>query len=379
MRTILTIAKKELSRFFHDKRMLATLFLPGILIYILYSFLGGVLGDMFGTNENQTYHVCVINAPEWLTEESLSPFGDFQLTAAAQLPDNIEETIKNGDFNAYLVFPNDFTLHANGQSLQEVEVYLNSTDTASQYAGQALTALLTTLQYDAPKFLLTPHDLSTEADLSAMIFSMIGPMLILMMLMTGCVAVAPESIAGEKERGTLATMLVTPVKRSHVAIGKVLALSLLSVLSGLSSFVGIILSLPKLAGASGVEISMITFGPVEYLSLLGIVLSSVLIMVSLVSIASTFAKSVKEAASVISPIMILVLVAGITSSLLPTTEWYLYCIPLLNSAAAMNGIFSLAFNPVHVLVSVAVNLATALLLSFLLTKMFDSEKIVFSK
>ena len=40
---ILTVMKKELRRFFGDRRMLATLILPGLLIYVIYSLMGGVL------------------------------------------------------------------------------------------------------------------------------------------------------------------------------------------------------------------------------------------------------------------------------------------------------------------------------------------------
>lgn len=72
-----------------------------------------------------------------------------------------------------------------------------------------------------------------------MIFSSMLPMLLMIFLFTGCMSVAPESIAGEKERGTIATLLVTPVKRSHIAIGKIIALSIIALLSGISSTLGI--------------------------------------------------------------------------------------------------------------------------------------------
>ncbi len=379
MRVIWTIAKKEFSRFFKDKRMLVALFMPGLLIYLIYSLLGGVMGSMMGVEEDQTYNVCVVNCPEWLTEETLLPLGNFVLETAEACPENVEETIRNGDFNAYLVFPNDFNVEGAEGEKQEVKLYLDSTDTVSQSAGQLLSAMLSSLQYGEPKFLLTPMDVATEEDLSSMIFSMVGPILVMVMLMTGCVAVAPESIAGEKERGTLATMLVTPVKRSHIAAGKVLALSTISLLSGISSFIGIVLSLPKLMGESGVEISMLSYGIPEYLALLGIVLSTVLVMVALVSILSTFAKSVKEAAGMVSPVMIVVMVVALASSLIPVGGWYFCCIPLFNSAMVMNAIFSMALEPLHVLLTVAVNLVAATLLGWFLTKMFDSEKIIFSK
>ena len=64
------------------------------------------------------------------------------------------------------------------------------------------------------------------------------PLLILVFLFSGCMAIAPESIAGEKERGTIATILVTPIRRSELALGKIFSLSIIALLSGLSSTVG---------------------------------------------------------------------------------------------------------------------------------------------
>lgn len=379
MKTIVTMIKKEFSRFFKDKRMLATLFLPGILIYFIYSMIGGMMGSLMGVEEDQTYHVCVVNCPEWLTEETLSPLGDFVIETTAEPHEDIPALLKDKAFNAYMVFPKDFNPQGGGEELQEVKLYQDSTDTVSLSAGQLLGTLLATMQYDAPKFLLTSEDVATDADLSSMMLSMIGPMLVIVMLMTGCVAVAPESIAGEKERGTLATMLVTPVKRSHIAIGKVLALSAISVLSGLSSFIGIICALPKLMAGTGMEFSVSAFGLGEYLALLGVVISTVLVLVAAVSILSTFAKSVKEATAFVSPVMIVVMVVALASSFLPSGKWYFSCVPILNSAMTLGTVFSMAVNPVYVLLTVVVNLLVAFGLGFLLTKMFESEKILFSK
>ena len=61
------------------------------------------------------------------------------------------------------------------------------------------------------------YDCATKEDVVGQIFSMMLPMLMMIFLFSGCMAVAPESIAGEKERGTNATLLVTPMKRSSLA------------------------------------------------------------------------------------------------------------------------------------------------------------------
>ena len=376
---IWTIAKKEFARFFKDKRMLMALFFPGIMIYIIYSFLGGTLVPALNPSEDYTYRVCVVNAPSWLTDDALSAIGKFDLQASeTELADG-ERKVKDGELDAYLVFPNDFVLGGVNGRLNEVKLYTNSADTESAMAGQLLTAALASAQYGAPNFLLVPQDVATEGDLSAMMVSMIGPMLILAMLMTGCVAVAPESSAGEKERGTFATMLITPVKRGYIAAGKVLSLSLISLLSGLCSCAGVVLSLPKLLGEDTISLSALGYGFAEYASLLGIVLSSVLLMVALVSMLSAWAKSIKEATAMISPVMIIVLLVGIGSSFLPMNEWYFFCIPLLNSAAALGSVFSMATQPLFVVITVLTNLAVAGVLMWVLSRMFCSEKIMFTK
>ena len=115
--------------------------------------------------------------------------------------------------------------------------------------------------------------------------------------------------------------------------------------------------------------------------LLGIVLSSVLVIVALVSVVSAFAKSVKEATAMIGPLMILVMLLGVSTmfSSGSTGSYLWYLIPLYNSARAMNGVFSFAASPVAVLITVAINVAAAVGLAFLLAKMFDSEKIMFNK
>ena len=376
---IWTIAKKEFFRFFKDKRMLAALFLPGILIYIIYSFLGGVVMDSMMPSEDYAYRVCVVNAPVWLTEETLSPYGNFDLQTVSAPVENAEQKVKDGEMDAYLVFPADFVLGGVDGNLQEVKLYTNSAETASATAGQLLTAAISSAQYGMPNFLLMPQDVATEADLSAMIVSMVGPMLVLVMLMTGCIAVAPESIAGEKERGSFATMLVTPVKRTYIAAGKVLSLSVIALLSGIVSCAGLVLSLPKIMGEETLSFSALGYGVGELAALVGIVLSTVLLMVTLTSILSAWAKSVKEATGIVSPATLIIVLAAFGSTFLPMDAWYYFCIPFLNSAAALAGVFSMNMQPLFVLVTVGANLLISGVLMWVLSKMFCSEKIMFSK
>ena len=210
---------------------------------------------------------------------------------------------------------------------------------------------------------------------------MIMPMLLVSFLFSGSMGVAPEAIAGEKERGTMATLLVTPINRAHIAIGKIVSLSAIALLSGLSSFIGIILALPTYMENVMGDVDMQVYGMEEYGAVLIVILSTVLLIISLIAVISAYAKSVKEAGSFISPIMIVSMLLGITTmfsggSVQPI---WVYFIPMYNSVQCFSAIFNFEIQMIPILVTFASNLLYAVVLGFILTKMFSSEKIMFKK
>lgn len=386
MKNILTIAKKELYRFFSDKRLVATALLPGILIYLIYSLMGGALAENFGEDENAVYIVYAENLPDSVKtycdatekfdiregfdkEKVIS--GDAQL--AVRFPANFEEAILSYD-----------SLTATAPA-PKAEIYYDSTETKSQSAYNTLFAILS--EYESMlsnRFDINPgeevYDLASEESLTAQIFATMLPMLLMMLLFSGCMAIAPESIAGEKERGTIATLLITPIARHELAIGKILSLSLIALFSGTSSFVGTILSLPKLMGTTA-EMDASVYTITDYAMLLAVILSTVLLMVSLIAVLSALAKSVKEATTIVTPVMVLNMLLGLTAMLGggAATEAYWYCIPLYNSVQCITGVFSFTWSPLQIVLTVAANLLVAGGLVALLTKLFSSEKVMFSK
>ena len=388
MKNIWTVMKKEFARFFRDRRLVVSLFLPGILIYLIYSLLGsGLISNLGGVDENYVYQVYTVNMPdEFAAQFEGVSFMELHAISAEEA-DSHKQAVSDQQEDLLVIFPADFeekyaaAVAGDPTAAPTVEFFYNTVRSEGSQAYSLFASAISDLQQQVtPYFLPLVTDLATDADVTGMIFSMIAPMLVLMLLFSGCMSVAPESIAGEKERGTLATMLVTPVRRSHIAAGKIIALSAISLLSGICSFLGIILSLPKLMGAAG-NLSAAVYTAGDYLMLLGVVLSSVLVMVALVSIVSAFAKSVKEATGMVGPLTVLVMLLGLSTmfSTGATGSYLWYLIPLYNSARAMNGIFSFLASPVAVLITIAVNVVAAALLAVLLAKMFDSEKIMFNK
>ena len=110
---ILTIMKKELRRFFGDRRMLATIILPGVLIYVIYSLMGNALSEnLLGGGEDVEYRVLVHNNSE--TMESIVLNSGMNLTFykcpacnEEHVGEAIAESINSGAYHLYVVFPED--------------------------------------------------------------------------------------------------------------------------------------------------------------------------------------------------------------------------------------------------------------------------------
>ncbi|MBQ8409159.1 MAG: ABC transporter permease [Clostridia bacterium] len=387
--TIFTIFKKELSRFFKDRRTLVALLMPGILIYVIYSLMGGAMSEAFVPDEEYKPHIVAVNLPE--SVHSMIDSETVILTTVAEdRIDDIKESVAAGGSDILVVFPSDFDAAvlayspASGERAPCIEIYFNSSDTNSTTAYTYMTTLLDVYESAmANKFDVNmgggAYDLATDEDMTSMIFSMLMPMLLVMLLFSGCMAVAPESIAGEKERGTIAALLVTPAKRGHIAVGKILALSVMALISGTSSTLGVVLSLPKLMGDT-VSIDGSVYSITDYAMLAVVILSTVLVLITVISIISAYAKTVKEASSYVTPLMILSMLIGLSGMMgMTAANPALYLIPIYNSVQCMIGIFSFEASILNMAVTVVANLAITAIGVFVLTRMFNSERIMFNK
>ncbi len=386
---LFTIIKKEFARFFGDKRMVLVALMPGFLIYVMYSFMGDGMSQMYETDDDYVYEVSMVNRPDSLA--ALDSMENIKVTTTdANQMDSVKNQIAENEADLLVVFPEKFDelmltydVATSTEPAPNVEIYYNSASIESSGAYNMIVTVLDQLEETiANKFDICKgekeYDLASDEDISAKIISSILPMLVMTMLFTGCLSAASESIAGEKERGTIATLLVTPMKRSQLALGKLISLSVIGLLSATSSFVGIMLSLPKLVGSS--EDMKLGYTPVDYAVLLLVIASTTLVIVGMISVVSALAKSVKEATNMTTPLMVLVMVVSISNMLTDgmPQELYWYLIPVYNSVQCMNGIFSMDYQSVPVIITVIANICYSGALVMGLTKMFNSERIMYS-
>ena len=390
----ITIIKKEFARFFGDRQLIFTaVIMPGLLIYLIYSFMGNGINSMITEGAEDVVTVRVENMPEIVAPmlTNLDPNIVFVKQSFSQAD---IDALEDKDLNTVLVrFPVlfDSLLYyydpAEGAPAPNIEIYYNSTNNASSRVYTELSGDLTAFEDQlSNRFDINRadsedqhFDQASDESIGAMVWSKILPMLIMMMLFSGVMAIAPSSIAGEKERGTIATLLVTPMRRNELALGKIVSLSCIALLSGISSFIGIALSLPNMVPDAGAL--SFHYTPSDYLVLLLIIFASVLIMASAVSLLSALAKDVKNAGTMITPFMLVVMLAG----LLPmfqngaSENMAVYLIPFYNSIEVMVGVLLHEMQWMPVIITLAANIVYTGIAVWGLTRMFNSEKIMFSK
>ena len=384
MREIFVIVKKELRRFFTDKRMLISLILPGLLIFVLYSLMGTFIGEAFTPSDEYEYVICAGNESETLDAYMQATGYKYKTVTASEA--EAEQLLADKEIDLFISFSDGFD--GAGEN-KNVIIKYNSAKTESAKLYSVLQAVYLQNAIENIDYRYTVNagvekaDLATEQDISKMMMTMFVPFILLIFLVTGSIGVATESIAGEKERGTIATLLVTPVKREYIALGKIIALTITSLFSSLVSFVGLMGSLPKLLQTGGefaVDISV--YGAGAIFGILGIILVSVMMFTMIMSIFSTFAKSVKEASQLVMPAMIIVMLAGVTSMIgggKVATNPALYLIPVYNCAQSLAMIFSGEFYGLCYLLTVLSDLAIVVIGVIILAKMFNNEKIMLNK
>ena len=388
MKAIITVCLKELKKFFTDRRMLVSLFLPGILIFVIYSIMGDALLQTMDTT-NTEYNVIVENEPL-----ELQPFlrNEEMIVNVIQntlSQEEINQKLQNKEIDLYIHFEEDFMNKVINYNIDSnkvapsIEIYYNSTSMSSSTIYSYYITVLDTFEsslsnkFDINKDITIKYDVVTESDMTKEMMTMMLPLLLLIFLFTSSMGICADSIAGEKERGTIATLLITPAKRSSIILGKVIAAGITSLASAVVSFLGLFFSLPKLTGTS-FELGM--YDLPTFILLFLIIIVTVLLFTTLLTCVSTYAKSVKEASTLSVPLMMVVMLVGLGNfmSTSVASNPTMYLIPIYNTVQCLIQLFSMSINPITFIICIISNTVYIGIAVVLLTRLFDNEKIIFN-
>ncbi len=396
------IFKKELMRVFSDKKMIFSLFiLPAIVMIGVYSLMGTMMNKMESDIEEHVSVTYVQNVPEdfkaLAAQTGYDVAAEIKYVAAdasAEEVEQIKDDILNGDADLFVVFDKEFLAKAEayqnaGDPIPGVKLAYNSTMNYSSAAKSMFEAMVLDVyetnllqnrfgNMDLLTVFMSEDELIINEDKAngLMLASML-PYFIIMMLFAGAMGLCVDAIAGEKERGTMATMLLSPVKRSSIVFGKLFGLSVLSALSSVVYAVSMIIAMPMAMG--GLGMGEISFSVLQIVELLGIMVSLVLFNVCILCLLSVFAKNSKEASAYVTPVYMVVIVLGMLTMFnvggtAPATSSY--AIPIYGSSLAIQAVASNELTLAQFGLSVAGNILCVLVMVVVITKLFNNEKVM---
>ncbi|MGC8642920.1 MAG: ABC transporter permease subunit/CPBP intramembrane protease [Isosphaeraceae bacterium] len=263
---LLVIFRREVLDQLRDRR---TLFMIVVFPILLYPILGFVVLQVAAARV-QKPRIVVVVGTEYLPAEYplLAPSADdfdprllgpqpqrgsLQVVSeSARGPwgeaEHRQEAVRRGVASAVLVIPADLPRQFHERKDVEIPILYRSVDETSQNTYYRLREILDrwkreivqarTQRDNLPRGYAQPvqvkaQDLATTQEVESSTWSRVFPFLLVMMSLTGAFYPAVDLCAGEKERGTMETLLISPASRAEIVVGKFLTVMLASVATAL--------------------------------------------------------------------------------------------------------------------------------------------------
>jgi len=371
------ILRKELKNILKDKRTLvATLVVPFLLIPIMFVGMDFMENRQRSSAEDTVYSITIVNNDDPVFLEILSEKLNFRLTS------------EDSEDGLVVEFPAGYTPGDKAQTL----IYFNSTSQKSSFAASRIGYALSDYStYLADTFLddygidlnslytisISQVDTAPEEAQGARFLLIMVPYLILIYVFVGAMSVGIDATAGEKERGSLAVILVNQVSRSSIAIGKILYAVTVGIASSCMTFLGFILAMSLTGGLFGESVTFSGFSFSSMIVLLITLIMTSAIAASIIIFLGSLAKSVKEATTYIMPIYFVVIILGVlTMEMDPSSNQLLFLVPFLNTVFLLKGAIINDSTLLQLLMLIASDSVIIGLLVYGTSRLYNSEKIL---
>lgn len=374
---------KELIDSLRDKRtLLLTVFLPILMMTALTFF----YENMISGDEGETYTLAVESGLSSEQEMVLNNIENVELVTV----EDLQETLLNGDAQAAIVFEAEFDEKVQAGEVGNIEII---GDTFSQNTSN-LIYLVTSQLAEYERILVTERlinadvdpgitqavaieqtELSTE-DSNIMLLALLIPIILAIAISVGSSPAAADLFAGEKERKTMEALLMTPVNRSTLLLAKFLTISSVGTIIGLLTLTVVIIEIAfftehlKAAVNLGDQMILIFAVGIIIIILYSSLMGAVLMITSIIG------KTVKEAQSYASPILMLAVVPLIFITGLSVNEFTLnhFILPFVNIFAIITELIFGIVNWQHILIVIGSNLAVIVIIFIISRILFSKDK-----
>ena len=395
MKKIGIIFRKELKDTLRDRRTLFFMIVFPILIIPL--IIGGIPKIMVSMMEKKmTERITIAIIGEENSPELMDMFGmadSINVTFNVEI-DSIEQSIRKKDIDGALIIPDRFSEMVNSMETAQITmVYISSDDleatkkrmesVINKYRESKINQRLERLEIHSETLepvKINHRNIASEKEMIGKLAGGWLPYMFILYCFMGAMYPALDLGAGEKERGTIETLLTSPAGRMEILLGKLGVISLSGFLSAISGIIGLLVGLQFMTELP-IEIitTMRTIFEVKTIALILSLIVPVSIFFSAVLLSISFyAKSFKEAQSLVAPINILILFPALIG-LIPGVEltWKTALIPIVNISLVTKEIIAETVSSVLLLEVYGSMIILAVIGLFFTRWWFNREEVIF--
>jgi sodium transport system permease protein len=379
---------KELREMFRDKRVRSSAFFGPLFLVFVLLFAFGSLTETLSRPQSQRIHYVGGNSP---LLEALKK-ADFNLIAVSN-EEAGRQLVQNGKARLLLVLP--AANQAAGQ--MQITAVFDPREQLGQISLRRVSQIIEASNKQALRLFLESKNLPAEAaepiritekpidpgpqrGAGDFVVSML-PYLVVIWAFYGGFGSASDLVAGEKEKSTLETLLISPASRSSIVLGKTLALMVICLLSSMSSVLGIaVYGLAGLPGAKTLFEGGMGLSPVNIGLILAVVAPAVAFFAALLVAVSAYAKNAREAQTYLTLLSFIVIMPAIFSQFIGFTDaanaqWVNF-VPVLNTANCIRTALLGKPDMAGFAITIAVGLVLAAIALAFTVKLFQREEVL---
>ncbi len=397
-RIVKALYRKEILDILRDKKtILMMIVVPLILYPLIFMFSMYLSSTMLTASTSKSYRVSVQDTEnaeelkEFILDQQEEHDYQFIFVDSYTANRDSEEALREKEVDAYVM-----------QSVSENRPYYEigymASETDSQTAAGMLRDMLSDYKNDLRDKILEERgldsdevlspikfelkDFSTKEENAGYIFGYIVPFLLITSILMGAMYPAIDTTAGEKERGTLETLLTLPVKNLELITAKFLATSTVAVAAALLNLLSMAVMVLYILGSTEAVGQSMEVNLVSYIPALIITLLCVLVFAMFASgvclCACIYARSFKEAQNYTTPVMLIFMMGGM-AGMIPSLrlDGTTALIPVINITLLIAELFKFHFDLSLIAMVLVSNLAYAGIAVVLMARLFSSENILF--